>query len=83
MAPNTEYSGSRLSVRLNTDSYNATSITCPLPPRASRSYSASSSDRGTSRAVVSLGLGGRTAAASAVVGFAFLSFAVLGLGAFG
>jgi hypothetical protein len=41
-APNALYSGSRLSMQLNTDSYSATSTTWPWPPLALRSYSASS-----------------------------------------
>ena len=32
-APKTEYSGSRLSLRLNRLSYSAASMTCPWPPR--------------------------------------------------
>jgi hypothetical protein len=39
-APNALYSGTRLSITLNTASLSATSITCPLPPLTLRWYSA-------------------------------------------
>ncbi len=38
--PNMSYSGSRLSIRLNTASYSATSTTWPRPPLAARACNA-------------------------------------------